>query len=74
MKYVIFVKGWGHNEDQFYPHRSSNNAEELLVVLDPKYVDDVPVEFYILDTETVTTTHNGTMTNGVYDNEPVFDA
>ena len=76
MRYVIFVKGWGHKEDQFYPQVGNNNAEDLFNsrLEESKDWPDMPVEFYILDTDTCSTTHNGILIGGVYHDEPVFDA
>ena len=50
-KYIIFCKGWGDNEDQYYPQSKGNTIKECVDnITDTDF--DMEIQYYILDTET----------------------
>ena len=64
-KYIIFCKGWGDYEDQYYPHSKGNTIKECVDnITDNEF--PMEIQYYILDTETLDIVEYNTLNEGVY--------
>ena len=65
MRYLIFCKGWGDNEDQYYPQSKGNTISECVDnITDTDF--DMEIQYYILDTETLEIVEYNTLNQGVF--------